>query len=399
MKTSIPQILFLCVFFFAAALIISCGAKRQPNVVMEKQPQQKQPQKLSQQLTRQRQRQAFAELDEETDETQTPKPGTPSSDFQEKTTRRESESSSVTSPAPSNFSTSFKPLTPEQQKEGWVDAIGEYHQGPDMTTDEAQGIALKQARNNAIARRCGRAISAQTLQLKSETQQDFHESFIQLSQSTVYGKIVDEKEPIWKPVENVQFRPGEPPIPLYCVSLRAKVAKEEGKTDPSFQVTLKLNNGKVTFLEGDEMVLYITPTKDCYITVFNVLSDGTVLILFPPKGLPSSEAKGHKQQVAPGRKRFSIPSEAERQQGVRFRVGLLPGKKKDTEYVRVVATKDDIPFLPKDTEAFTPEIAILKGKVVLPTYKSALEEINRWLVSIPLDGRTFDMQQYEIRKK
>lgn len=125
-------------------------------------------------------------------------------------------------------------------------------------------------------------IRAQALQLRSESQQAFHQAFTTLSQCTVYGRIVEEEEPIWAPVENVQFRPGEPPIPLYSVTLRAKVQKEEGEADPSFQVFLKLNDGKVTFLEGEEMVLHITPTQDCYITVFNVLSDNTVLVLFSP---------------------------------------------------------------------------------------------------------------------
>lgn len=260
MKTSRKQILSLCVFFLAAALIISCGAKQHPedpggdsqNVVAETQPQ-----KPSHQLTRQKERQAFAELDEGTNDTQTPKPETPGSDSQEKTTRRESESSSVTSPAPSNFSTSFKPLTPEQKAEGWVDAIGKCHQGPNMTTEEAQRRALEKARRNAIEQALGVEISAIETQLRSETQQDFHESFMTLSHINLYGRIVDRKEPIWAPVENVQFSPGEPPIPLYCVTLRAKVAKEKGKPDPSFQVDIQLNNGKVTFLEGDEMILHI----------------------------------------------------------------------------------------------------------------------------------------------
>jgi hypothetical protein len=395
MKTSIKQILFLCVFFFAAALIVSCGAKRHPespggdsqNVVAETPSKKKQSQKPSHELTRQKERQASVELDEETDETQPSKPGTPGSDVQEKTTRRESENSSVTSPARSDFTTTLPPLTEEQKAEGWIDTTGECYQGPNMTTEEAQRRALEKTERNAIEQALGVEISAQTLQLRSETQQDFHESFTELSKATVYGKIIDRKE-LWAPVENGQVSQGERPIPLYRVTLRAKVAKEHGKPDPSFQVTLKLNDGKLIFREGDEMILHITPTKDCYITVFNVLSDNTVLVLFP-----------HMQQMAPGRKTLLIPSEAERQQGVHPRVGLLPGKTRDTEYVWVVATKDDIPFLPREMKEFSLDIAILSGKVMLPTYQSALEEINLWLVSIPLDQRAFDVQQYEIRRK
>jgi len=357
----------LIIILLAMGLMVSCS--KPPNVVVEPQATDLQTQKPDKtKLTKGRAEQAFSKLDDETDETQP------------------SESSSATSPAQSDSSTTLLPLTPQQKAEGWVDAIGEYHQGPNMTQKEAKRKALKEAERNAIGT-FGVAITAQTLQLKSETQNDLHESFLKLSQATVYGKIIDRKEPIWEH-ETLQF-PGELII-RHRVTLRAKVAKEVGKPDRSFMVPLKLNDGKVTFLEGDEMILNITPTKDCYVTIFNVLSDGTVLVLFPPKG--------HTQRVARAGKITSIPSEAERSQGVHFRVGLLPGKTQDTEYVWVVATKEDIPFL-KEAKEFALNISALKGKMVLPTFKSALEDINRWLVSIPLAQRAVNMEQYEIRKR
>ncbi|MBI1930878.1 DUF4384 domain-containing protein, partial [Candidatus Poribacteria bacterium] len=144
------------------------------------------------------------------------------------------------------------------------------------------------------------------------------------------------------------------------------------------------------FREGEEIILSIKPTRECYLTVFNILSDHTVLILHP--------SKGHTLAVE-GRQTVELPSQVERQAGVHFRVGLLPGKTSDTEGVLVVATKDNTPFFPRELKAFTPDSAVFSGKVVLPTYQTALEELNRWLVSIPLDERTFDVQQYEIKKK
>ena len=376
----------LIIILLATLLIVSCSKPQ--NVVVEPQPTDLQTQKTEKtKLTQQRAEQAFSELDDETNETQPPKPEKTKPDAQDKTTPKESESSS----AKSDFPTKLPPLTPQQKSEGWVDATGEYHQGPNMTAAEAQRLALEKAKRNAIEQVLGEEIQAQEMLLRFGNQKEFHQSFTTLSQATLFGRIIEQKAPVWAPVENVQFSPGEPPIPLYRVFLRTKVAKEKGKSDKTFQVKLKLNDGKVTFLEGDEMILHLTLTKDCYITVFNVLSDGTVLVLFSPQGFG--------QQVARAGKIMSIPSEAERSQGVHFRVGLLPGKTQDTEYVWVVVTKDDIPFLPKEAKEFSPDIPALKGKVVLPTYQSALEEINRWLVSIPLNQRAVDMQQYEIRKK
>jgi len=216
---------------------------------VEPPPTEKQQKKQSKaRLAQQRAEQAFSELDAKNNKMQPPQPKTPKPDVQDKTALKESEKPSITSPAKSDFSTPLPlPLTEEQRAEGWVDAIGKCYQCANMTAEEAQRRALKDAELNAIEQAFGVSISAQTLQLRSETQQDFHESFIEMSQLTVYGRIIGNEKPIWLPVESIQFSHGEPPIPLYRVFLRAKVAEEKGKPDPNFNVTLKLNDGKVTF--------------------------------------------------------------------------------------------------------------------------------------------------------
>ncbi len=267
----------------------------------------------------------------------------------------------------------------------WVTATGECY-GDNITPEEAKRRALEQARLNAIRQVVGEKVSAYVSQLDTGTQQDFNESLTQLSLSTLHGKVVDQKEPVWKPVESIQLRSGAAPIPVYRVTWEVKVAKEKGKRDPNFRVALKLNNK--TFREGEEIILSIKPTQDCYLTVFNILSDHTVLILYPPQE--------QTPQVVRGKQTFTLPSEAEQARGIRYRVGLLPGKTKDIESIYVIATKDKTLFLPRETEKFHLDIS---GQVVLPTYQVAFEEIGRWLVSIPLDIRAFDIQSYEIRKR
>lgn len=371
------KVTIIFMIFIATMSIISCSQK--PNVVVEPPSQTEEPNLSKTELTKQRAKKA-----------RTPKREKPISNVQSETVPQRIERKSKVSPEQEDFSNSLPRLTTEQKAQGWVDAIGECYQGRNMTTEEARRYALEKAKRNAIEQTLGVEVQAQTLHLKLETSQDFHQSFTELSQTSFYGKIIEQKKPLWK-LENIQF-PDEPPIPCHRVFLRVKVAKEKGKKDPSFNVTLKLNGGRETFFEGDEIVLRITPTQDCYITVLNVLSDNTMLILFPPK-------KGQTPEKVSAGRTLLIPSETERRKGIHFRVGLLPGKRRDTESLIVIATKDDIPFLPREPKEFRPDIKILSGKVVLPSYQSALEEVNRWLVSIPLSQRAFDMQQYHIRKK
>lgn len=281
------------------------------------------------------------------------------------------------------------PLTQREMAEGWIDATGEYR-GVEIAQEEAQQNALEQARRTAIEIGMEEEMEAVEFLMCSNSLQDFQQSFNSLSQFDIYGVIAEEKKPVWSPVENIQFRPGKPPVLVYRVKLRVKITKEKSQPDPSFSVSIKPNNG--VFIDGEEMILSITPTQDCYVTVFNLLSDDTVLILDPPQG--------QKPRIMSGGQTSSLPTEAERQSGRFFRVSLLSGKPEVAESVLVIATKDRIPF--RCGEAANSSVALLGGKErleILPTYQSALEEIGRWLVSIPLGRRTFDIQEYKIRKK
>jgi len=61
--------------------------------------------------------------------------------------------------------------------------------------------------------------------------------------------------------------------------MRILVAKEQGKADPFFSVKAEINRN--VFKAGDQIELRITPTKDAYISVFNILEDETALIIVP----------------------------------------------------------------------------------------------------------------------
>jgi hypothetical protein len=282
------------------------------------------------------------------------------------------------------FSISAKEHKSQTPEAVWVTAKGECYV-QNITSEAAKSRALKNAQENAIRQVNGEIVSAYVSQIDTSNVQGFNESLTQLSQSTLRGYIVDQKEPDWK-LDELSPRPGAAPIPIFRVTWEVKVAKEKGKRDPNFEVSLKLNNE--TFREGEEIILSIKPTQDCYITVFNILSDHTVLILYPPQQ--------QTPEVVRGKQWFTLPTEAERRRGIRYRVGLLPNRIKDVESLYVIATKTETPFQPTETKEFRPDIS---GQVVLPTYQVAFEEIGRWLVNISANQRAFDLKRYEIRKR
>jgi hypothetical protein len=110
----------------------------------------------------------------------------------------------------------------EQPSAGvWAKAVGEYYAADNVTTEEARQKALQDARQNAIQEVVGIRVRAQTLLFETETLQDSQESFVEMSQSNIYGYIIEEKDPVWHPVESIELRPGDPQIPLHSVTLEA----------------------------------------------------------------------------------------------------------------------------------------------------------------------------------
>ncbi|MFC1712271.1 caspase family protein [Candidatus Poribacteria bacterium] len=260
--------------------------------------------------------------------------------------------------------------------EHWVDATGVFF-GADITQEEAQQNAMVRARRSAVEMALGGEERIQEFLTRSASLQDFHQAFIALNQSDVYGRIVEESEPVWAPVEKIEVRAGRPPVPLYSVNLRAKVARERSQPLPGFSVSIKLHNKK--FRLGEEMVISSTPSQDCYITIFNVLPDHTVIVISTPQKRAS---------VVSGGQPFFASTE------VAYRSDNYPGSPSpanETESVGsvlVIATKENIPFLLGEG-----------ASNMLLTYESALEAINNWLVNIPLAERAFDIHEYQIERK
>ena len=231
--------------------------------------------------------------------------------------------------------------------------------------------ALRKARIDAIEQVCGINLQAETMVKDFQLAGDFIHSIS-------YGHVVEEKDKKWETITMPSDNPNDPPVLIYKVSMQAKVISREEKADPSFKINLKLN--RTTFQSGDEVIFKIKSTQDCYLTILNLAANDSVYILFPNKFAENNFLNKNTTT--------QIPNKEQRNQGFHIRVATLPGFKKNSEVVKVIATKQRIDFIDEIdlSNAFSP----------IGTPKMAVTKLARWLSQIPISERTEATAVYTV---
>ena len=197
--------------------------------------------------------------------------------------------------------------------------------------------------------------------------------------SISYGQIVEEKDKRWDTISMPANDPNDPPVLIYKVTMQAKVVSREEKPDPSFKINLKLN--RTTFQSGDEVVFKIKATQDCYLTIFNIGADDTVRVLFPN----SLENNNFINKAAT----IQVPGKTFQKTGKCYiKVRTLPGCKKNSEVVKVIATKQRIDFID--------EMDLSSAFSSVGTPKMALPKLARWLSQIPVSERAEASAVYTV---
>lgn len=239
-----------------------------------------------------------------------------------------------------------------------------------VTPEEAQRTALQRARLSAVETACGVKIQAESFVRDFVLRGDF-------IHAVSYGHIVSEEIKSWK-VEVDQKNPRTPPALTYLVTIKASVLQEKGHPDSSYQAKVRLN--KTIYQSGDEMVIQVSATKPSYLTVLNFTADDRVILLFP-------NALRRDNRIERNRA-YQIPSSSDREGVLKLEVSNLPGHKRDTEYIKVIATTRPIPLL---------EGLAFKGQYgVMDTVSVAATEIARLISSIPVNERAEATAAYEI---
>ena len=241
--------------------------------------------------------------------------------------------------------------------------------GLGRTPEQARHEALQRARDMAVAEVAGIQIAAQQLRLKSETTESVRDAFSYLVHTTTRGRIVNEEVSYATRLEN--------DVPVYAAVLRAEVVLEEGHRDPGFSVELVTQPDSHTYRRGEKLTLEIKPSRECYVTVLNLHSDGRVSRL-----LPNRYATSH---LVPAGAKLLLPGPGH---GFEIRVDLREGLRQDREHILVVATLDPVTFeMPMDRpDELVPESDSSQG----------LTALNQWLVRIPVERRTEALWSYEV---
>jgi len=251
----------------------------------------------------------------------------------------------------------------------------------DLTPGEAKRQAVEKALAEAVRRIAGVRVQAAQLGVDEDRGGRTRDSFLSVVQLDAAGRATDYRVLDERFVTERHAALGAQVY--YELRALVTVARETGAADPGFSVVVTLNDALFfdtgAGLEGnDELIATIAPSRDAWLTVFDVTGDSAQLLL--PNALMSDTR-------ALGGRPFELPSREWRDRGVHFRASLPPQEKSRRELLVVVATRD---------------------RVVFPTGKSAdaaapppisLMAIQRWLVTIPLEQRAIAFAAYEVTRK
>lgn len=249
----------------------------------------------------------------------------------------------------------------------------------DKAPRKARELAIKRAQAEAVRRVVGTQVQAERVNSSVQSGEERVERFAQIVRTGASGRVVDS-EVLEATTERRDGRL------FYKVRIRATVVPEQGQPDPSFDVGVSLNEKDRVYLdrgtreESQEIVASFRPSKDAYLTVFNVTPD-TMRMVWPNSRLPDT--------FVPADSTVEFPPPDMRRLGLRWRVQVPTSQEEVTERIVVVATKKKVPFQP------VPNYEVTDGQ--LKTAGASIEALNRWLVEIPLDQRTVTTATYTVK--
>ncbi len=278
-------------------------------------------------------------------------------------------------PSPSLENASVLLETDAPQKilgDGWVE-ITERAQMITQGQETARAEAMRRAYAEAGAVIAGIEVRSDTrdqqveISINGKIAKSF-DAFSSLSTLQSNGRVDEEKGVR----EGIITRAGQS---YYELVVRLHVSMEKGKRDPTFMLSSDLN--QETFRDGEEMILTLHTTKNAHATVFNLLSDGTVELLYPNPAIPYDAVRANTP--------FEIPSEALRRRGLHLRK-FADHDIPQIEALFVVATRKRIPF---------PDAGITEDGV-MPYQTTAFLTIQKWLLNVPLEERAEETIQYLV---
>jgi hypothetical protein len=247
---------------------------------------------------------------------------------------------------------------------GWFEVTGSAII-QNISPEEARELAIQNACKKVIEYYSGVLVNSQTLKINAESNNkiliDHFSQIVNLSSQA----IILEKEIINEKIVT------DKNILKKVVTLKVKVGKQEGKRDPYFNLDAELN--KEYFQEGEGLEISITPTKDCYLSIFCLYSNETVSMLLPNEYRKDNFAKANEI--------FKFP---DKNDVFSLSLQLFPDKNEDSETILIIATKQKISF---------PSFKTLS---TYNTFEASLKELMYQLSKIPRNEIEETNLQYYI---
>lgn len=241
-----------------------------------------------------------------------------------------------------------------------------------ITKEGARRKAVEDALRAAVEQVVGLQLMAETLVVNARLSGD-------LIKTIPHGKVID-KQIVEEWVEQNKPQGDGAPTLMYHVKVKATIQKEQGAVDPYFKVDASLNRS--VFKHKDKMVVKVSPTRDAYITIFNLLEDDKVCMLFPTQLSSNNKINAGSKLV--------FPAEETSLGQVSLKVEVPPGKKSSSEAIYILATKQPVHF---DQEKFKEGICVLYDGNT-----GFISDLMREIVELPLTERTEKFLPYEVVK-
>lgn len=208
----------------------------------------------------------------------------------------------------------------------WVEAKASVAFGQQDTKHQAKAQAISEARGKAIEGFLGVRVQDRFMNFMQESslkgQVGLTESLIRVTQ---LGRILKE----------VVLRVGpEDDGDRYFAHIRACIVPLTDQSDKGFKVDVSLN--RTRFVDGDEGLITVTATRDAYLYIYSVDVDWNAAMLFPNDFAPDNHIKTGGA--------FLFPTEELKQRGVKVKARLPAGASVSAEMIRVIASKEPLPF-------------------------------------------------------
>ncbi len=261
------------------------------------------------------------------------------------------------------------PYTPGVCQE-WHEGLGEVTLA-NITPEAARQKAFEKARVDALAKARLEVTGVTSRQQSDDGGGSQYDNFINFTITKTQGLIIEVDTLIDEPVM-LSMSDGTRVL-SHQAKIRAKIKLEQGEPDPGFDLDMKLN--QEAFMVGDELIVQLKATRDCYITILNLYSNDSLSVIFPNQYARDNHLLvGDTMSIPPEDAFWSFP------------VNLVSGKSLDHEVLLAVATKDNVSFRVND--------AIVRDGVLAQS--DALLAVNRWFAGIDSDRRSEAWVFYKI---